>query len=98
MSRARLLARGRCFGQPKQTSIAAGFAFAEIKTVVLPIRAASRVDGRTAGEATLSRHKVAIDERRKPFPVVRLDDFDELDTSCGFDRSDDETPDQKRWF
>lgn len=45
-----------------------------------------------------ARHAVAIDERRKLFPVVRYDDVDELNASRGYDSSDDNAPYQERWF
>ena len=45
-----------------------------------------------------ARHAVAIDERRKLFPVVRFDDVDELNASRGYDSSDDYAPYQERWF
>ena len=45
-----------------------------------------------------ARHAVAIDERRKLFPVVRFDDVDQLNASRGFDSSSDDAPYQERWF
>ena len=45
-----------------------------------------------------ARHAVAIDERRKLFPVVRFDDVDQLNASRGFDSSNDDAPYQERWF
>ena len=45
-----------------------------------------------------ARHALAIDEGRKLFPVVRLDDVDELNASRGFNSSDDNAPYQERWF
>lgn len=48
--------------------------------------------------AESARHAVAIDERRKLFPVVRFDDVDQLNASRGFDSSSDDAPYQERWF
>ena len=45
-----------------------------------------------------ARHAVAIDERRKLFPVVLFDDVDDLNRAKGFKSSHDDAPYQERWF
>ena len=45
-----------------------------------------------------ARHAVAIDERRKLFPVVLFDDVDDLNRSRGFESDHDDAPYQERWF
>lgn len=45
-----------------------------------------------------ARHAVAIDERRKLFPVVLFDDVDELNETRGSASAHDDAPYQERWF
>lgn len=45
-----------------------------------------------------ARHAVAIDERRKLFPVVLFDNVDDLNRSRGFESDHDDAPYQERWF
>lgn len=45
-----------------------------------------------------ARHAVAIDERRKLFPVESLGDLTELNRARGFDSGDLNAPYQERWF
>lgn len=45
-----------------------------------------------------ARHAVAIDERRKLFPVETLGDLTALNRARGFDSGDPKAPYQERWF
>lgn len=45
-----------------------------------------------------ARHAVAIDERRKLFPVVPFDDIDRLNEVRGFASEDENSPYQERWY
>ena len=45
-----------------------------------------------------ARHALAIDERRKLFPVVPFDNLDVLNEDRGFASEDDDAPYQERWF
>lgn len=45
-----------------------------------------------------ARHAVAIDERRRLFPVVLFDDVDQLNADRGFSSDDENAPYQERWF